>query len=335
MLQWRGVTAPHCVAYRDYYYGPLRNGAAQRFQKPPPVCLLLPFSRQSSSPCAQHSRRILARRDAAAQMSYDAPSLTQSASVPDFGGDEYGDAASVGAGPQPPIELQKLPLPFLLEDWCARGSLGDDTAPLLAMLAWAQRECEDDFEAEGWAAVGSQCEQSGRSLQRPPEPLAAAEREGSRAADAQLGEGPVAVSLAPPVTGLAATPTLRALPVAEARYGTFGSSRDETPLPEGLKNAALAPLPETMRPGSINAMRFRLPGPGSYTPQQDGRPYRLETVSGVLLPPSGPVFRAISVRRAKADGTRGGRCTLDSRRLRFLHSGNRTICISAVRTRIR
>lgn len=217
-----------------------------------------------------------ARNSRGARMSGDGPdepSLAPSASAPEL------DVAESYWPPTtdetPPADLRKMPLPFLVEDWCTR-SLGDDTAPLLAMLAWQQRECEDPLEAQGWEAVAIQCEQSGRPLQQPPEPLAAALREASRSADVQLGAGPVAVSLAPPVSGLAATPSLRALPISAERYGTFGSSRDETPLPEGLKNAALFPLAETMRAGSINALRFRLPGPGSYSPAQDGRPYRLD-----------------------------------------------------------
>ena len=201
------------------------------------------------------------------------PSLAPSASAPELAESYFPPSTDEPVAPA--LSLHQLPLPFLIEDWCTRG-LGDDTAPLLAMLAWDQRECEEPLEAQGWEAVGIHCEQSGRPLQQPPEALAAAEREASRSADTQLGGGPVAVSLAPPVSGLAATPTLRALPVSAERYGTFGSSRDETPLPEGLKNAALFPLAESMRPGSINAMRFRLPGPASYSPAQDGRSYRLD-----------------------------------------------------------
>lgn len=205
----------------------------------------------------------------------DAPSLT--ASAPEFVDELPPYTTDAAVQPvQQQVNRNELPLPFLLEEWCARGMLGDDTAPLVAMLAWAQRENEDEQEAAGWAAVGIQCEQSGRALQMQPEPLEAAEREASRAADAQLGAGPVAVSLAPAMKGLAATPTVRALPVAEPRYGTFGSGRDESVLPWGMRAANLEPFPDTMRAGSVNAYRFRLPGPGSYSPAQDGRPYRLE-----------------------------------------------------------
>ena len=181
---------------------------------------------------------------------------------------------STGGDPVSGVTNEKmLPLPFLLEDWCSRGGLDEGTAPLLAMLAWAQRDATDPLEADGWSAVGIACEQSELSLQRSPEPHALHEREQSRFADAALGGGPVTVQLAPPETGLAATPSVPALPVSAERHGTFGSSRDEAPLPSGF----LAPLPDTMRPGIVNAARFQLPGPGSYSLATDGRTSRTDT----------------------------------------------------------
>ena len=108
----------------------------------------------------------------------DAPSLT--ASAPEFVDELPPYTTDAAVQPvQQQVNRNELPLPFLLEEWCARGMLGDDTAPLVAMLsARPKRENEDEQEAAGWAAVGIQCEQSGRALQMQPEPLEAAEPRG-------------------------------------------------------------------------------------------------------------------------------------------------------------
>ena len=176
-------------------------------------------------------------------------------------------------------------VPLAVEEWATR-CLDDDTAPLLASLAWAQREASELVDQERWQAVTMVCDEVGLSLERLPEPAAAAEREQSRIADNALAGGPVAISLQPPETGLALASSGSVLAVAEQRYGTFGSGRDEAPIDPSTRNAALLPLASLSRPGTSNALRFRLPGPGSYSPELDGRPYKLETsgfVNGVTF----------------------------------------------------
>ena len=166
-----------------------------------------------------------------------------------------------------------MDLPFTLEEWASR-CLGADTAPLLAALAMSAAKNTDGKESERWQTLCTLCEISGLPLQRPPEPDAIAEREASRQADAVLGGGPVSIALHPAL--LEASPSASTLPVSAQPHGefhgTFGSSRDDAPLP-GMC-AALLPTAASQKAGTLNALRFRQPGPGAYTPEQDGRTYR-------------------------------------------------------------
>ena len=169
-------------------------------------------------------------------------------------------------------------LPRALEQW-AEQYLTEDLVPLLASLAAQQREGVEDAEAHAaWRSLELLCEETGVPLLPPPEAVAAAEREQSRLADAALGDGPVCVALAPG-SGLSASASAASLGAGAAsgmacgattaEIGTFGSSRETA----------------NMRLAAIQAMRFQQPGPGAYSPQLEGRPFRLE--SGGFKPPTG------------------------------------------------
>ena len=196
-------------------------------------------------------------------------------------------ALSADGEASPPLTVS-----FLLADFCHRGGLDDVTASIVAELAFAQQQRDDDEEEavghdadaveaadyEGWNSVGVLLEQSGFDYfteWESQEPDAAEERRQSRMADERLGRDGQPVRLpmfAPLERGFAATPSIGHLQPKDVRVGTFGASRAEAD-GEGARRTA-------------NQLRFRPPGPGSFTPELDVPPtyspnaYRLQNGRG-------------------------------------------------------
>ena len=165
---------------------------------------------------------------------------------------------------EPPTQERRLPL--VVQEWATR-CLDQEMAPLLAGLAWAQRGVEDPVEQQGWQSVAIECGKSGFPLVGPPEPPALEERELSRISDAALGAGPVTVALQPPdMTSSLASSSMEAEKPVKS---TFGSSREETHVDPSYANSV-------QRRFGPHYLQIRPPGPGSYTPKQDGRTYSIE-----------------------------------------------------------